>query len=205
MTALLYAVMPAHGAPDAGTGLEDRPLRSITRGRLRAVLSDHDAAPAPEVENLWAYEEAVERLMESGPLLPARFGTTADADAEIEAMLDDRHDELIRTLAHVGGAVELAIRPAPAETAETAEAPAPPQTGTEYMRDRLAQERQTEQLERATAAFVRARTRRANSARAYLVERRHVSEFVAQASALGLTITGPWPPYSFVGGEAAAS
>ncbi len=199
MTALLYAVMQADGTTEAGTGLEDRPLRSVTHQRLRAVVSDHDTAPPPEVENLWAYEETVERLMESGPLLPARFGTTAAQDAELEAMLRERHEELLRTLEHVGSAVELAIRPAPTEAVES------PQSGTEYMRGRLAQERQAEELERATAPLVRAQTRLANSARAYLVERRHVSEFVAEASALGLTITGPWPPYSFVAEEAAAS
>jgi hypothetical protein len=194
MTVLLYAVTEA-GQPAVGYVLEQRPLRTLDHGALRAVLSDHDGRPAAVESNLWAYEQVVERLMAAGPVLPARFGTTADADPELVTMLSTRQDELRASLDRVRGAVEIAIRvPAPS-------APAQDGSGTAYMLGRLAGDQQfrelAEQVEEATRGLVRAQTRRNNNSLAYLVEHDHVDAFVSTATSLGLTPTGPWPPYSF--------
>jgi hypothetical protein len=40
-------------------------------------------------------------------------------------------------------------------------------------------------------------TRRITHGTAYLVGRADAEEFVASVTSLGLTVTGPWPPYSF--------
>ncbi len=192
---LLYGVIEA-STPAVGYGLEQQPLRTITHGGVRAVISDHEATPGAVESNMWAYEQVAERLMTSGPVLPARYGTVADNDAAIETMLTEREDEFTRGLERVRGAVEIAIRTEPPP-------PVPPgASGTEYMRARLGQEHQDKELidkiEAAAGAYVRARTRRSPTALAYLVEQERVADFIHEAAQLGLTPTGPWPPYSFV-------
>lgn len=195
---LLYGVIEA-GTPAVGYGLEQQPLRTITHGAVRAVVSDHQATPGTVESNMWAYEQVAERLMTSGPVLPARYGTVADRDEEIETMLAEREDEFTRGLDRVRGAVEIAIRTEPPASVP------PDASGTDYMRARLAQEHQDaaliKQIEDAAGGYVRARTRRSPTALAYLVEEEHVADFIHEAAQLGLTPTGPWPPYSFVNEE----
>lgn len=202
MSVLLYGVIEV-SQPVVGYGLEQQPLRTIDRGGVRAVVTDHAVAPGTVESNLWAYEQVAERLMAVGPVLPARYGTVAEADGEIESMLTTREDEFTRGLERVRGAVEIAIRTDPTPPSTTHG------TGTEYMRARLAQERQDaeliERIETAAGAYVRARTRRSPTALAYLVERDHVADFIHEAAQLGLTPTGPWPPYSFASERAEAS
>src|SRR5579875_667305 len=54
------------------SGLERRPLRIMRCGRLAAIVSEHERAPEPDVESLWAYEQVLERAMRQRALLPAR-------------------------------------------------------------------------------------------------------------------------------------
>jgi Gas vesicle synthesis protein GvpL/GvpF len=202
MTVLLYAVTQsnASGGIDA-RGLDDRPLRTIQDDGLTAVVSDVDTHPAPTESNLLAYEHVVEKLMTTATVLPARFGATAHEDDEIQRMLASRHDEFMSGLAHVQGAVEIAIR------APTSSEPVTPtRTGTEYMRARLAERQRARQLaaeiDAAVGDLARARTRRPHSMNtvAYLVDHERLEEFLDRLDQLNdpeITWTGPWPPYSF--------
>ena len=190
MSVLLYAV--ADGPPDSAgaTGLDEQPLRTVAREGLTAVVSDVAAEPSPDIANLWAYHEVVMRLMAGTPLLPARFGTTADDDDAVKTMLAERRAEFLGTLQRVGDRVEYAVSAPPAEDE-------PPQTGTAYMERLLAREQSTRALEAAAGSLV-CDVRRTPHGTAYLVERDDAEAFVARAADLGLTVTGPWPPYSFV-------
>ncbi|MDQ6607769.1 MAG: GvpL/GvpF family gas vesicle protein [Actinomycetota bacterium] len=216
MSVLLYAVVDAASPPGSGDGLGQHPLRDVTHANLRAIVSDHDGSLRADEPTLLAYGNVVDRLMRGGALLPARFGTTAATDEEIQAMLFERRAEFTESLDRVRGAVEFAVRadaasaPAPGGTlAPGAQFPAAPETaqddaeqpGTAYLRRRLAQEQHTRELSRrvATAAgeMIRASIHRPHQAVAYLVEQTHADEFARRTRALGLTVTGPWPPYSF--------
>lgn len=194
---LLYAVTDAGLEAASGEGLENRPLRTVGCGGLRAIVSDVDAAPPADAQMLWAYEGVVTRLMDSAAVLPVRFGTTAQSDGEITAMLAAREGELARALERVRGAVEFAVHvePGAPEAPQDAEKP-----GTAYMRGLLARDERRRELESRAGELVRARARRSASSFAYLVDRERADRFENLAGGLGLSITGPWPPYSFVGG-----
>ncbi|HWC85115.1 MAG TPA: GvpL/GvpF family gas vesicle protein [Solirubrobacteraceae bacterium] len=196
MSVLLYAVTDAALDTASGEGLEQRPLRTLSHNGLRAVVSDVEDAPAAEPDTLWAYHGVVTRLMGSASLLPARFATTAQSDGEITALLATRERELARALEHVRGAAEFAVR-ADSRRPDAPDAPSRP--GTAYMRARLAQSDVVRDFEAQAGELVRARTRRSARSWAYLVDRHHWDEFENLARGFRLAITGPWPPYSFVG------
>jgi hypothetical protein len=203
MNVLLYAVVDEASPPANGQGLGQRPLRGVTHENLRAVISDHDGSPRADEPSLLAYGHIVDQLMGGGAVLPARFGTTAPTDGEIQEMLFERRAELSKGLDRVRGAVEFAVRervsgvpPAEESTQDDADNP-----GTAYLRRRLGQEQQARELSRRVAVaageLIRASIHRPHKAVAYLVEQVHADEFVRRTRALGLTVTGPWPPYSF--------
>lgn len=194
MSLLLYGITDSRGPEAEGPGLDALPLRTVAHRNLRAVLSDSHGTPAIDEGRLWAYEQVVERLMANTTILPARFGTTAQAEEEITEMLAARQVELTEALARVREAVEYAVRaPAPTE-AETNEDQAP--TGTDYMERLLAQDRPIRALDAAADSLFRAKQRTAYGT-AYLVNRADADGFLACAEELGLSVTGPWPPYSF--------
>ena len=110
MSVILYAVTEAgRRAPD-GDGLHGQPLRCLVHHSLAAIVSNSDSPPSQDEESLWLYESTIEGLMARGPVLPARYGTVAATDCEIFDTLQARHDELVRTLDRVRGAVEFAVR-----------------------------------------------------------------------------------------------
>ncbi len=208
MTVLLYAVTES-GASLAGQGLDGRPLREITDEGLAAVVSDHEQSPAPTEPNLWAYEHVVEQLMACTPVVPARFGATAEHDEEVHTMLLSRHDELRSALDRVAGAVEFAVH-APtvaAGAASTAVRTNGTASGTDYMLTRLAEQRRarelTAKIDAAVGDVVRGRTSltRASDRLAYLVDRDDIDRFLARLITVDepdITWAGPWPPYSFI-------
>jgi hypothetical protein len=193
----LYAITDDPAPPEP-------PLRAVPCGELTALC-----APATErevtPEALWRHEEVVERLMERRDLLPVRFGTLVpDEPAAVDAVLE-RREELLAGLAHVRGAVELAVRAEPRDPPERDE------SGGDYLRakaDRAALARAIHGPLEAVSrdAVVRAGPELLRAA--YLVDRDAVDRFVArvrtlqQANAeIDVVCTGPWPPYSFSEGR----
>lgn len=193
MTVLLYGVAEAASPPPPGDGLEHRPLRTLSYDRLHAIVSDVEHAPSTDVGNRCAFEQIVEGLMDTDDILPARFGTTAPSDEDVLTMLISRRKELTETLKSVRGAVEFAVR-----------APEPPGNQAQlehgrpaYVERLLARDRSIHALSTAARPLIRA-MRNLGRSSAYLVERTGASEFKRRAEALGLAVTGPRPPYSFV-------
>jgi Gas vesicle synthesis protein GvpL/GvpF len=195
MSVLLYAITGADALPISGEGLGGRPLRALTEGELTAVVSDLDEPPRTDHETLWAYEQVVERLMAGSTVLPARFGATAPTDHELTSMLAQRNSEFTQSLARVRDAVEFAVR-APADARPSQHGA---RTGTGYMQRLVAQQRPLRQLDVSAAPLIRA-SQRTGHGHAYLVDRSEGEQFAYRARVLGLTITGPWPPYSFASG-----
>ena len=194
MTVLLYGVAPASAHAPTGDGLGDRPLRVVGHDGLHAVINDVDQPPSPHTDNLWAYERVIERLMQTDAVLPARFGTTAEDDDDVLALLIARHAQLTDILHQVRGAVEFAVHNGEPQSEK-------PKTGTEYMTRLLERDQGLRPFDEQVAEVTRAKRRRGSST-AYLVEQAGAEEFVRQAGAQNLVVTGPWPPYSFVGDDA---
>jgi hypothetical protein len=195
----LLAITDDAGAPDP-------PLSAVRRDGLSALC-----APAGEQQEvtpaaLWRREEMLEQLMHERDLLPVRFGTLlADEEAAARA-LAERRDEFTAGLTRVRGAVELALRVVPREP----EPPPTAATGREYLRAKVARMETAQRLHEPLTALAResaTQPGRELLRAAYLVDRAAVDEFVAAVQRiqrdhpeLALLCTGPWPPYSFVGG-----
>jgi hypothetical protein len=164
--------------------------------------------PEPSAEALLAYERVLETLMEEHTLLPMRFGSVLAGEDELEELLTARRDEFSVSLARVRGRVELGIRARlPAETSK-------PESGRAYLAAKLATRRSAADLHAELAPLAADSTYRVTSdpepgfAGSYLVDRDRLDAFRrafdamrAERPQLGLTCTGPWPPYSFTRAE----
>jgi gas vesicle protein GvpL/GvpF len=177
----VYAITEAP-APSVGAleGVGAAAVQATEHGPLAAVHSATERAPEGTHEALWAHERVVEAVMAQRATLPIRFGTVLGDDAELRALLEHEAARFTALLDSVRGCVELSVR---------ATGPA--------VHERLGE------LARASTA----RNTKAGIAAAYLVAAGDVESFAAtvrtlqdEHPALDLSCTGPWPPYSFVGG-----
>ena len=207
-------------------GLQDEPTFALACGPLAAVVSRF-SGPAPvdaDAGSALRHERIVEQLFEKRPTLPVRFGTVMIDEAHVRQQLGEHEDAYLQALDRVHGRVELALRvlwvdrgPAPREPART--------SGRDYLMDRMKEERRLE-ARRAEAqqhagmlcgrlsglaaetALQLMPTPGLLFSAAFLVDREDVAAFrheVAElehgSESLHFLLTGPWPAYSFVGGE----
>ncbi len=213
MSALLYAIADCEpeAAPDRTRG--GRPLRVVGEHPPVAILAgDAAAIPAASAAALAEHERTVTELMDGRTLLPARYGTVL-TEAEARRWLTERRGDLLAALELVRGAVELSLR---ARLWSTARAGAS-ESGRAYLHARLAERHERERVQALLAELgdlARAwREGPAGTAArelrlAYLVPRPALDDFVAAVQEidtahpeLELVCSGPWPPYSFVGGR----
>jgi hypothetical protein len=214
---VFYAIADCAEREVEGRGLKGRPLRGVSEGELVAVVSEQAGGrPNRESEALWQYERAVEELMARHAVVPARFGSVFEQEADLRRMLRERSSELRAAVTRVRDAVELALRATWSRPPERGD---PEQSGTAYMQRRLAEHRRAEHAARALEPLdrlARASQRRLQPdaatafASAYLVDREVLDQFTELVRELdqrlddvGLVLTGPWPPYSFAEGEPA--
>ncbi len=216
MSVFVYGIVEADGTAVIGSGVDDRPLRTVTDGPLAAIVTDHDdPGPEPEAPTFDAYEHTLQNLMESRAVLPMQFGRVLADDDSVRAMLCRRRRWLLAKLEGVRGAVELGLRAVWRSGADPTPDPRS-ESCVAYLRDRL----ETRQSARLLASELDPLTALARSSRralaphpdfpvldAYLVDRGRVREFVALVKELDgcldgveLVCTGPCPPYSFAGG-----
>jgi hypothetical protein len=208
----LYALSePPTTAPDVA-GLDDTQLDVERVGEIDAVVSVLDRARVePSEKAILDHARVVDRLAESNEaVLPARFGRGFDDAGALRAAVAERAADLERALELVRGCAEVALRAlAPGDGAGTHA-----ESGRDYMRARLEEQRRTErlagELHEPLAAIARAATKSVGTgselvlSAAYLVPREAIDDFNAQVARLGgdhpdvtLACTGPWPPYSF--------
>jgi hypothetical protein len=215
----LYAIVEPHVAC-AGVGVDGEPLIPIACGDVLAVASEHSRPfdTAPSEEELWEHEGALEALLETGGVLPVRFGVRfADHDA-VRAEVQPRSAQLVAALAHVRNRVELSVRlleraSAAQPSAEEIDSDAGP--GARYLLEQVEQRRYAARklgavlsrlAPRAVAELSHLLPRAGTLATAaFLVEQTAVEGFRQQAQQLEreledvvLVCTGPWPPYNFV-------
>jgi hypothetical protein len=180
-------------------------LYAFVRG-LRELENGLEAHPFGEVVAVTRADEpdplrhglAVESLLErADAVLPVRFGERFATGDELAAAVRPRLEALERQLEHVAGCVEVGIRVLPRRgSAQRAD-------GSAYMRARLHEQRDAEEVHRALAARARDSVR-TNRDAGYLVARAEVANFsraverlLESHPALDVLCTGPWAPYSF--------
>jgi len=108
----------------------------------------------PDYFNIWQHESVVEALMSDRTVLPARFGSILENESRLQALMDQLYPDLLANLNRLAGRVEVSLHvlwnpPAPEDGDPPASnvekeslASAAPQTGAEYMLDRLHQAQQ---------------------------------------------------------------
>jgi Gas vesicle synthesis protein GvpL/GvpF len=219
MSVLLYAVAEDELRDDPpGGGIDGLALRTVRCDRLAAIVSAKPEALESTERTLVDYERAVERLMEVMTVLPARFGTVIGSDNAVAQLLRERHREFTAALERVRGAVELDVRAewlASHRGADLGRRGA----GTAYIQGRLRERHRSRELasevDLAFSDVARAGARRTLTdsttafSASYLVGEADVDDFLRRLDELEnatedatFVCTGPWPPYSFAGGEA---
>lgn len=212
---------------DGCEGLGSTEVSALEVGELTAVFSPVPVAAVKlDESSILQHERVLDRLMERRTVLPVRFGTTFSDHGSLTAELERRSATLREDLSRLDGKVELGIRilrPPPAAGAGGDAAPAP-STGRDYILGKVKEHqgralqaesarRELEPLhERLRDLAVDARTRWSVDpatplVASYLVAKSDIELFRDQSSRLEgefpgvqVFLTGPWPPYNFVGG-----
>lgn len=227
------------GRPELGEGIGGAPVEAVAAGQVLALGSwlDVDASawglsPGGDVDldtlgPLARQHEAVlERVLESGPVIPFRFGTVYPGPDEARQALARHAGEVAATLEQIGDKVEWGLT---VERAKPAAGPSRAGATDSYLAQRRAElDQAAEQQEQArqvaelihetlcrvaAAAVVHGARRMRTSGHpvvldaSYLVPRADEARFRAAASdalaagpeGIGLAgeLTGPWPPYNF--------
>ncbi|MBS1869306.1 MAG: GvpL/GvpF family gas vesicle protein [Actinobacteria bacterium] len=210
-----YGICAATAPPLPPTcrGLGGARVGVLQRDGLAAVYSRHRTLrPEPTPAEVLAHERIVEAVMARGPVLPLRFGTQLATEERLATALEERREELLRTLARVRDRVELGVRALPA--VGTPQRAGGERSGRAYLLARAAEQQRRDRAvhdlhaplaQLAAASVVQALPAPpALLAAAYLVDAERVAAFRAHAAALGaehgelhVVVTGPWPPYNF--------
>jgi hypothetical protein len=218
----LYALADAPVAVAGLSGLDGAEVRDLHCGRLHAVVSDHDAVPAPTREHALDHAAVVEAVCALVDAVPVRFGVRHADEPALRAALDERAEALVDVLRRVGGRHELVLR---ATAAPEAKAPTPSTVaaadapGRSYLEARLAEERARVTAARSARERLRSRTEELDDLavevlerdgpvgpeRCLLVDDDRLEATLRLARRLidaqdGLVLGGPWPPYTFAGG-----
>jgi hypothetical protein len=220
----LYAVTRGV-VPGSLRGLDDVPLSTVAVGDLRAVISRHEVAVPPTEAAALRHVTAIEALAEHADVLPVRFGSRHEDEADLHRRLEEQLPQLCDLLEQVGGHVEFVVRPSAAVPTSPAGQPSVLRldegatdagTGRAYLERRLAEERAvadelaasrarlhdaTEELVGAAAA-VHELTSQRGPERCFLVARSAAASFGEQARQLvadsgRFVVGGPWPPFTF--------
>jgi Gas vesicle synthesis protein GvpL/GvpF len=110
----LYGVVPVgEQRPKelAGVGDPPGPVRAVEHGSLAALVSDLSEAQLLATRDVRAHWQMLERVVDSGTVVPARFGTTAADEGWVrESLLAGHERELEELLEALAGRVQLALK-----------------------------------------------------------------------------------------------
>lgn len=212
MRCLPYCIFASADAPHSAppAGVDGLPVAVVSDAGLAAAVSTFSVPmPDPEVSRFIAFENVVEWFHRDRTVLPFRYGCFLENSSRMRAILRERRDEYRELLDRLEGMVEMGIR---ILRTEAGWRPAPA-SGTAYLALRRSQYAAAEGLADRlcvllSGAFVRSHRELSRSDGAsvqFLVERGSVTAFrEAVRNIRGnlpgeLLLSGPWPPYSFVG------
>jgi hypothetical protein len=210
---------PTPGLPPRRSGIAGTTLEVLETSGMAVVYSrvrSLRASPSPEL--VLEHERVLEAVMEHAPVLPLRFGTRLDSTDQLAEAIAGRRDALRSALDRVRGRVELGVRVV--ERATDQDRSPSPTSGRDYLMSVAAAHRRKARVaddihrplqDLAADSVVRERSMSpALLVASYLVDTRDVDGFHRAADQLAaahpdldVTVTGPWPPYSFTGEDAA--
>ena len=114
----IYGVIPASQSLAFGlSGFPPRPeeVRTVAHRGLACVASNYsgeDFASLPKemlLRCLMAHQEVVERVMQAFPVLPVKFGTLVESEAEAERLIEQSHGRLGQALERLTGKMEMEV------------------------------------------------------------------------------------------------
>jgi hypothetical protein len=122
---LLYCVFLGSGKqPRPGLqGVDGQPVELMARGGLCAATSPFPSAPlVPTLDRVQTYERVVEALFTERTLVPMRFGSILESEAQVARFLRERSPTFKAQLRELAGCVEMGLRimaPSPAPSRKT--------------------------------------------------------------------------------------
>lgn len=202
---LLYAV----AAMDSAGETVDTPLQAHRSRGLTVFVEPRTQPPERSMHELLGFGRALHQLWSYVPVLPMRFGTVVSDSDELDELVAERESEWSDRIAAVTGCSECIVHlPLPEPVPEHVK---DEQTGSDYLRRRAKELKQhdaeTAELKALLTPYASEITKltsiRPQEARlSVLLPDEHV-EAVRTAirdwgeSRPGVTVTGPWPPFSF--------
>lgn len=195
---------------------------------LRSLPTDDLSETSMLATLVRRHDDVVRAVFAQAPVLPLRFGTVVTDRTAATELLAHHHREATELLDRVAGRREWGVRLRIEESGEQPEAEEPDEpaaSGTEYLARRRTALTARENRDRARRAALDSahtaldrladdsttRTAQGRSVlldAAYLVGTGQEDTFFAEVDrqrqavreqGIGLDVTGPWPPYSFVG------
>jgi Gas vesicle synthesis protein GvpL/GvpF len=207
----VYAIVGGSAVAPRARGIGGRGLVRVRAGRVAAIAEPMDRPLAVGVERLQAQERLVRRLAaRHAAILPARFGSHAKDERELQSLLRTRGASLARGLRRVRGAEQMILRLFFSELPGPPRGPSGPGSGTAYLRRRAGADIPSLQAVRAALARLRiVRDERVEVQQEALTvfhlisrgaSRRYataVFEAISRESGVAAIVSGPWPPYAF--------
>jgi Gas vesicle synthesis protein GvpL/GvpF len=208
----VYAIVGGSAAPPRARGIGGRSLVRIRAGSVAAIAEPMDRPPSVEAERLQAQEQLVRRLARRhAAILPARFGSHAKDEQELQSILRTRAVSFARGLTRVRGAEQMILRLFFSEpVAKLSGVQAKARPGTAYLRRRSGADIPALQAIRTALGPLRiVRDQRlemqGESLTVFHLIRRGKSRVYATAvfdavsreSGVAAIVSGPWPPYAF--------
>jgi len=209
-------------------GVEGAPVFLVAEGGLAAACSvAPDACATPTVPRATAFAWVVGALHAVTAVLPFRYGNFLDSSERVLNLLQAHREEFLQSLEEVQGCDEMGLRilleNRPHLACAQPACAAPRGTGREFLEGRRAHYA-AEECDEALAARAAAQARGALDGLAvkcredrssaadgrllslfFLVRRENVERFreafgqLQQETSAKMLLTGPWPPYNFVG------
>ena len=201
-----YGVVPS----DIAAPGEIRPgLELLGEGDVGVVFEEVREPPGRDTEELVRFGRVIRRLGADAAILPMRYGTVLASIDELRRLLAERREGWERRLRELSGRVELVVHLTPADLPEAP--PAGGATGTDYLMGRVHRARRVASLAEGlssglapVARGVRLLPDRREVRVAVLIEQGEVDAALAAVEAWAsvadagqVTVSGPWPPFSF--------
>ena len=198
--------------PPLPPGTDTEGLRAHATPALTVLYDEADQAPPADRASVLDHGLRISRLAEQVPVLPMRYGTTVETLDALTDLLAEHAQTWTERLEVVDGHCELIVH------VETAFGSPSPRSGSgrDYLLARAQTHRQQASVLDQVCEVVRPWSRELHTLSgggrlAALVPRRlatparaAVTDWAATHRGFRVAITGPWPPFSFCGDQAAS-